>query len=78
MRQLLRGAGVKNSAFYFQSCVYFIRNISGVIPVPNDIDEANATLSLHVETGVINDGPLAMLEQMIAQVLHIMFKLKKT
>ena len=39
-----------------------------MIPVPNDIDEADSLLSLHVETGVINDSPLVMLEQMIVQV----------
>lgn len=40
----------------------------GVIPVPNDLEEANSTLSSHVETGVLNSHSLLMLEQMIAQV----------
>uniref|UniRef100_H2ZL67 Dynein heavy chain tail domain-containing protein n=1 Tax=Ciona savignyi TaxID=51511 RepID=H2ZL67_CIOSA len=51
-----------------EQCVYFLRNISGVIPVPNDIEEANATLSTYVETGLLNAHSLVMLEQMIAQV----------
>nr|XP_026696380.1 dynein heavy chain 10, axonemal isoform X1 [Ciona intestinalis]XP_026696381.1 dynein heavy chain 10, axonemal isoform X2 [Ciona intestinalis] len=51
-----------------KECVYFLRNLSGVIPVPNDIDEANSTLSMYVESGVLNSSSLIMLEQMIAQV----------
>ncbi|XP_076804944.1 dynein axonemal heavy chain 10-like [Clavelina lepadiformis] len=51
-----------------QQCVYFLRNLSGVIPVPNDIEEANSTLSLYVETGILNSTSLVMLEQLITQV----------
>jgi len=48
--------------------VYFVRNLAGVIPVPNDLDEANTTLSTHVESGVLNSHSLSSLEQMISQV----------
>ncbi len=49
-------------------CVYFLRNSGGMVPLPNNIEEATETLPAMFEVGVLNGHSLVMLEQVITQV----------
>ena len=49
--------------------MYFLRNTNTIIPVPNDLAEANKVMSDYVEYGLLNGHSLLMLEQLIGQVI---------
>ncbi|PVD32839.1 hypothetical protein C0Q70_08286 [Pomacea canaliculata] len=51
-----------------ESCIYFLRNSPGMVPLPNSIEEANEMLPLYFEFGLLNGHSLVMLEQIISQV----------
>lgn len=52
-----------------ESCIYFLRNSPGMVPLPNSIEEANEMLPLYFEFGLLNGHSLVMLEQIISQVI---------
>uniref|UniRef100_A0A2C9JWZ0 AAA+ ATPase domain-containing protein n=1 Tax=Biomphalaria glabrata TaxID=6526 RepID=A0A2C9JWZ0_BIOGL len=49
-------------------CIYFLRNTSGMVPLPASITEADETLPSYFEYGVLNGHSLLMLEQIITLV----------
>ncbi|XP_067660223.1 dynein axonemal heavy chain 10-like [Haliotis asinina] len=51
-----------------QDSVYFLRNTTGMVPLPNTLDEANEMLPGYFEFGLLNGHSLVMLEQIITQV----------
>lgn len=48
--------------------IYFLRGMSGVIPTPYDLKEANYSLPKYLEVGVINQPPLDHMEETILKV----------
>ena len=48
--------------------IYFLRNSTGMVPLPNSIEDAEAMLPNQFEMGVLNGHSLVMLEQVITQV----------
>ncbi|XP_052801261.1 dynein axonemal heavy chain 10-like isoform X3 [Mya arenaria] len=48
--------------------MYFIRNTPGMVPLPNNKDEASETMPNYFETGILNGHSLVMLEHIISQV----------
>ena len=59
--------------FLFKECFYLLRNLSGVIPTPFDIQEANNILPAYLECGIINNTPLVMCEQLMLKVNFFRF-----
>ncbi|XP_035829687.1 dynein heavy chain 10, axonemal isoform X2 [Aplysia californica] len=49
-------------------CIYFLRNTSGMVPLPSSLAEAEETLPNYFEYGVLNGHSLVMLEQIISMV----------
>lgn len=52
-------------------CVYFLRNTPGMVPLPNNLAEANEQLPEYLEMGLLNGHSLVMLEQIISQVIFV-------
>lgn len=48
--------------------VYFLRNTSGMVPVPNTVEEAELTMSEFFDYGILNAHPLYMLNQVLTKV----------
>ena len=51
-----------------EDCLYFLRASSGMVPLPNTIQEAEETMSGYLEYGILNGHSLVMLEQIISHV----------
>ena len=52
--------------------VYFLRTTEGMVPLPNTIGEANATLPGLFEIGLLNGHSLLMLQQVINKVRRLL------
>ncbi len=48
--------------------MYFLRNSSGMVPVPNTLDEADVVLTPYFDYGLLNSHPLYMLNQVLTKV----------
>ena len=55
-------------AAFDKDCIYFMRNTEGMVNLPNSIEEANETLPVLFEIGILNGHSLVMLENVISQV----------
>ena len=51
-----------------EKSIYFLRNTSGMVPVPNTLDEAETTLPEYFDYGILNAHPLYMLNQVLTKV----------
>ena len=60
--------------FADQDSVYFIRNIPGMVPLPNNKEEAKEMLPGYFETGLLNGHSLVMLEHIISQVIELTYE----
>ncbi len=48
--------------------MYFLRNTSGMVPVPNTVEESDQTLPQYFDYGLLNSHPLYMLNQVLTKV----------
>jgi hypothetical protein len=53
--------------------MYFLRTTPGTVVLPNSLDEANQTLNLYFDFGLLNSHPLFMLSQMLTKVYFLKF-----
>ncbi|XP_074640231.1 dynein axonemal heavy chain 10-like [Tubulanus polymorphus] len=51
-----------------KDCVYFLRNTPGMVPLPNNVEEADEMLPAMFEIGILNGHSLVMLEQVISKI----------
>ena len=51
-----------------KECIYFLRNTTGMVPLPASLSEAEENMPSYFEYGVLNGHSLVMLEQIISKV----------
>ncbi len=56
-----------------QLCIYFLRNTTGAVTVPFNLDEANNTMPKYFDFGILNSHPLFMLNQILTKVCFKFF-----